>query len=793
MKNARSIEQLLDRNVPTFPMSDIQQMVKEHFALEGRFSEIESERDQSFIITTANKEKFVVKISNRNDDYGTIDFQTQALLHIEQRNPSVPVPRIIHTQTGELCIVVKGKGSDEHIVRVLSFLPGNEVGDDLEFNTSAMRRSVGSELAKLGLALRSYFHPHSAHVHPWDNMKFMVYREHIHHIPDKKARHQLEQIFDYVNEHCMDKYKNLRHQVIHQDAHNYNVLVENERPNEVSGFIDFGDMVYAPLIMDVAVSAHGMITLENDDVVGQMCDVIASFDSVVELEEQEIDLLYDAILIRIGISIVTTAWRSVMRPAEPAHIDNIEDYWGLLDNLVTLGREQITQWFREACRFPTYSPVVGEQSELDQENEQQLLAKRNRLLGDNLWHFFKNPLHIERGRGPWLYGADGKAYLDLYNNVPQVGHCHPHVAKAIGRQAKVLNTNTRYLYKIILDYAERLTNLLPDQLDACIFFNSGSEANDVAWQIAKFITGHSGAIVIEDAYHGISDAIIQLSPEEQETETPPHVATLTAPCSYRGPHAGKENMAELYAADADEAIQQLENSGHRTACFMVDSAFCSSGVIDPPNGYLKLVGEKVRAAGGLVIADEVQSGFGRVGQWWGFEAHGLKADIVTMGKPVGNGFPLGIVVTSKKLLDSFTEQTGLFSTFGGNPVSCAAGMAVMDVIENENLIDNANSTGDYLRDRLRELAETQPSIGDVRGRGMLAAVEFVKDRETKVPAADETKELVELMRDQGVLIGRSGPSGNSLKLRPGLVFQPEHVDFFISALDKCLSQLRVAT
>ncbi|MCP5096247.1 MAG: phosphotransferase, partial [Chloroflexi bacterium] len=169
---------------------------------------------------------------------------------------------------------------------------------------------------------------------------------------------------------------------IHQDAHSYNVLVENERPNEVSGFIDFGDMVYAPLIMDVAVSAHGMITLENDDVVGQMCDVIASFDSVVELEEQEIDLLYDAILIRIGISIVTTAWRSVMRPAEPAHIDNIEDYWDLLDNLVTLGREQITQWFREACRFPAYSPVVGEQSELDQENEQQLLAKRNRLLGD---------------------------------------------------------------------------------------------------------------------------------------------------------------------------------------------------------------------------------------------------------------------------------------------------------------------------------------------------------------------------------------------------------------------------
>jgi len=221
---------------------------------------------------------------------------------------------------------------------------------------------------------------------------------------------------------------------------------------------------------------------------------------------------------------------------------------------------------------------------------------------------------------------------------------------------------------------------------------------------------------------------------------------------------------------------------------MIDSAYCSSGVIDVPEGYLALVEQKVRAAGGLIVADEVQAGFGRLGQMWGHEARGMKADIVTMGKPVGNGHPLGVLVTSGAILNRFIEETAMFSTFGGNPVSCAAGMAVLDVIEDEGLIDNANRTGDYLRDQLRKLAETQPLIGDVRGQGMLTAVEFVTDRRSKAPASKQTAKLLELMREQGVLIGCSGPLRNSLKLRPSLVFQPEHVDIFIAALDKCLSQ-----
>ena len=267
------------------------------------------------------------------------------------------------------------------------------------------------------------------------------------------------------------------------------------------------------------------------------------------------------------------------------------------------------------------------------------------------------------------------------------------------------------------------------------------------------------------------------------------MAYLGVPCPYRGPHAGKPDMAELYAQDADKAIAQLDQRGFKPSYFMVDTAYCSSGVVDVPEGYLAKVEAKVRAAGGLIIADEVQAGFGRLGQMWGHEAHGMKADMITMGKPVGNGHPLGVLMLNKKVLAQFMQTTELFSTFGGNAVSCAAGMAVLDVIENENLIANANSTGDYLRAQLRKLAETQPLIGDVRGRGMLASVEFVTDRISKAPATEQTGQLLELMREQQVLIGSSGPLKNSLKLRPSLVFQPEHVDIFIAALDNCLSQL----
>ncbi len=411
-------------------------------------------------------------------------------------------------------------------------------------------------------------------------------------------------------------------------------------------------------------------------------------------------------------------------------------------------------------------------------------------MGRNTKHFYNRPLHFEYAEGVYLHGVDGERYLDCYNNVPQVGHCNPHVVRAISTQAATLNTNTRYLYSSVVEYAERLTDKLAPHLDSCIFVNSGSEANDIAWQIAKSATGNSGGLLIEDAYHGITEAMRAFSPSNTGIKPPPHLEGLLVPDTYRGKYiAGTTDIAKRYAEDVDRAVEALAARGHGVAAFFIDSALCSSGVPDVPPGYGPEVEQRVHKAGGLMICDEVQSGFGRMGQWWGHEFRGIRADIVTMGKPVGNGHPLGVVVTTRELLEQFNEQTGLFSTFGGNTVACAAGNAVLDVIERDNLIESGREVGDYLRSLLRGLMDRHELIGDVRGHGMLAGVELVTDRDKRLPATQEANQLLELMRQRHVLVGTDGRDGNVLKLRPPLVFHRRHAEKFTAALDDALRDL----
>ncbi|MCB0020121.1 MAG: aminotransferase class III-fold pyridoxal phosphate-dependent enzyme, partial [Anaerolineales bacterium] len=403
----------------------------------------------------------------------------------------------------------------------------------------------------------------------------------------------------------------------------------------------------------------------------------------------------------------------------------------------------------------------------------------------------QTPIHVERGEGPWLIGPSGRRYLDGYNNVVSVGHCHPHVVKAVSRQLAALNTNTRYIYRNILEYAERLTATMGPNLSVCAFVNSGSEANDVAWRMAQFITGRSGGLIVEGAYHGITGTIADFSPGRSGVKLPPHMETFLSPDPYRGPYKyGEPDVAALYAADADRALAALGERGYEPAAFMVDSSFVSNGIPGVPAGYLKRVAEKAQAAGALLIADEVQAGFGRSGShMWGHQAQGITPDIVTLGKPVGNGFPLGVVITRPEILNAFMQATGLFSTFGGNPVACAAGNAVLDVIEREGLVANAGETGRIMGEGMTALMTKHPILGDVRQRGLLVGAELVRDRQTLAPAPDETVRLLDLMVENGVLVGKSGTFGNVLKIRPPLVFRPEHAAIFLEAMDRSLAAL----
>jgi 4-aminobutyrate aminotransferase-like enzyme len=423
---------------------------------------------------------------------------------------------------------------------------------------------------------------------------------------------------------------------------------------------------------------------------------------------------------------------------------------------------------------------------------QQLLARRREFMGSQLYMFYDPPLHLVRGEGVWLYDAQGRAYLDVYNNVPHVGHCHPHVVEAIARQAGRLNTNTRYLYDEVLDYAERLTATLPAGLDVAAFVNSGSEAVDLAWRMSKAHTGQRGAVVMEEAYHGWTDAVEALSPAgKPDSAMAPHVMTLMAPDAYRGRYgANIADRAARYAADADRAVDSLQAAGLQPAAFIADPGFCTNGIHEPLSGYLGRVYDRMRAAGAVCIADEVQTGFGRTGgSMWGFAMHSVTPDIVTMGKPVANGHPLGVVVTRREIMDSFMSRTSFFSTFGGNNVACAAGMAVLDVLEKEQLQASALKVGEHLKAGLRGLMKKHDLIGDVRGMGLMIGVELVTDRKALTPATKETKRVLNLMRDHGVLVGYEGRDVNIVKVRPPMPFKIEHADQTVDAMDKALRAL----
>ena len=418
-----------------------------------------------------------------------------------------------------------------------------------------------------------------------------------------------------------------------------------------------------------------------------------------------------------------------------------------------------------------------------------MLSRRAQLLGPDLSLSYQNPLHLVRGDDVWLYDSDGKAYLDAYNNVAHVGHCHPAVVAAISHQAAQLNTNTRYLHETILDLSEYLTGKLPEDLDVCFFVNSGSEANDIAWQMAKAFNGNTGALVLDKAYHGISEATFAMSPSEYDpTKRPDHIETLESPDSYRGRLRGSDPAVGLgYAESCDAAITALSQRGHKPAALIIDSGTSSSGILDLPDGYLPLIRQKVKAAGGLYIADEVQVGLGRTGShFWGFEALRVHPDIVTIGKPVGNGHPIGIVVTSREILTRFNADIPFFSTFGGNPVSAAAGLEVLKIIDRQNLQQNALETSIYLKKGIVDLAERESLIGDVRGSGLFLALELVSDRGARMPATELAARVVESLPERWVLTGCIGPDSNILKLRSPMTLSRNNAEYFLSALKDSL-------
>ncbi len=436
-----------------------------------------------------------------------------------------------------------------------------------------------------------------------------------------------------------------------------------------------------------------------------------------------------------------------------------------------------------AERFPAPEPP-----------KEATLAARRALLGRNLSISYREPLKIVRGWRQYLYDDTGRAFLDVYNNVPLVGHSHPRVVRAAQAQLALLNTNTRYLHDQIVRYAERLAARMPAPLGVCFFLNSASEANELALRLARAHTGQRDMIVLDAAYHGHTSGLIDISPYKfggpGGMGKPAWVHVAPIPDDYRGAYRrGDAAAGRKYAAHVAEIVARLRAEGCGLAGYIAETLPSVGGQIVFPAGYLAEVYRHVRAAGGVCIADEVQVGFGRLGtHFWGFETQGVVPDIVVLGKPIGNGFPLAAVVTTPAIAASFDNGMEFFSTFGGNPVACAAGLAVLDVLEEEQLQANARHVGEYLLGGLRALAANHAVAGDARGMGLFLGVELVRDRATLEPAADVASYVVNRLRERGILAGTDGPFHNVIKIRPPLVFAQPDADALLAALDDILAE-----
>lgn len=768
---------------PDVPLADVAAAVAQRHGLSGVFRPLYGERDQGFRLDAQDGRRLLVKVMNDAEPDAVVAAQVAALSHLERQAPAITVPRVIPDLDGAaITRFTDGAGVRRRMV-ALTWIDGVVLEETPV--TRPLAESLGLAVAHLGRGLRGFWHEGLRH-RPllWDVREIGRIAPLIDRISGGEARALVERVVRRFTGETAPRLEALRLQAIHNDAGAHNVVVSPDG-GAVAGVIDFGDMVQASLAQDLSTTLSDTLMGTPGALGDLLAPMVEAYGRVTPLEADEIAVLHPLTAARAAITAIVTAWR---RTEDPGADDYMAPYEHaavtFIDAVETLGAGRFT---RLAEGKPAVPPAP---SDTQDASVPALLARRERLMGKGLPLFYSPPLHIVEGAGVWLTAADGRCYLDCYNNVPHIGHCHPHVVEAVRRQAGRLATNTRYLFDEVLDYAERLIATLPPGDWRCLFVNSGSEANDLAWRMAKAHTGHSGGLAMEFAYHGISEATDAFSPSADIVEIDrPHMRYLPPPDTYRGRYRDSDaDAVALCVAAAQARIDDLQASGLGVAGFILDSCFLTNGVLTPPPAYVQGVVAAVRTAGGLFIADEVQSGFGRMGgEMWGHRVHGVEADIVTLGKPAGNGFPLGVTIARAPIVEALLRRTAFFSTFGGNNVACAAGLAVLDVIQREDLPARAAVTGLHLKARLEDLKERHAIVGDVRGRGLVLGVDLVKDRASREPYPQIVPRLLNAMRDEGVLIGSEGVHGNILKLRPPLVLSREEADLVAGALGRCLA------
>jgi 4-aminobutyrate aminotransferase-like enzyme/Ser/Thr protein kinase RdoA (MazF antagonist) len=776
-------------------------LAQEIYGLPAAARSLPGEYDDNFYLLTADSREFVLKVMHPVREDAFVDMQCGVLTHLAARAPQLALPRVIPSATGQSFTRMAWESDMSRLVWMLSFLPGATLAET-QPHAPELLRSLGRLLGELDLTLLDFAHPATQRFLKWDLSRSNWARDYLGHIPSTERRALAKKFLNLFEEEAVPLFPHLRRSVIHGDANDHNALVDLQTGRVVS-VIDFGDMHEGFRVAEPAVAAAYAI-LGEQNILAAAGAVLSGYHEVCPLKEEEIAAFFALMAARLAVSVVNSAHRKYLVKDDPYVTVSEAAAWGALEQLAQISNESAREYFHEAAKkvasfvFSNSSPMPNPKTASPRSFE-QTLAARKRLLGGNLSLSYENPLKIVRGYMQHLYDEEGRAYLDIYNNVPLVGHSHPRVVRAIQEQMAILNTNTRYLHENILRYAERLTALLPDPLRVCYFVNSGSEANELALRLARTHTGREDIIVLENAYHGHTSTLIDISPYKFDgpggrgRKPWVHVAPLAD--DYRGIYRrGDMDLGKKYAAHVGEILELCKKQGRPVAAYIAETLPSVGGQIVFPPQYLAEVYRYVRAAGAVCIADEVQVGFGRLGtHFWGFQMQRVIPDIAVFGKPIGNAFPLAAVVTTREIAASFANGMEFFSTFGGNPVACAAGLAVLDVLDDEKLQQNATTVGSQWISDLCKLQEKFPLIGDVRGSGLFLGIDLVADRESRAPATKQASYIVNRLREDGILAGTDGPHHNVIKLRPPLCFTTENANHFTATFAKILSEIAASS
>ena len=774
----------------TLKFSDnaINQLLAQQYQLSGKLKGLPGYCDQNLLLTTADNKLYIVKIANSAESKLELVMQNAAMSHLTEKQCAVP--HAITNQQGESITSITNSQQESFCLRVLTFLPGQFYADanSLSHNP-ALWSDLGQFIANIDLALADFQHAGAYRYLDWDLAQGYRICMSKKHLLNKQQTSIVEKFLSIYQTQTMPVLSQLPQGIIHNDANDYNLLVDNiGAPTKITGLIDFGDMVHSHIINELAITcAYALMGQKSaqEDILSAFKAIVAGYHKVRPLQNVELEVLYSLVCLRLCTTICNSALAIKEQPDNEYLLVSVQPAWQLLKALSLLSPYPVLCQLRQACQLPIDSGKASK----------DIINYRKKHLGRTLSLSYQEPLKMVRGQGAYLFNEQGIPYLDMVNNVCHVGHCHPKVVAAAQDQMAKLNTNTRYLHDNIINYADKLLATMPEELSVCMLVNSGSEANELAFRLARCYSKGTELLVVDGAYHGNTNACIEASPYKFDGPggegAQPYVHKVTLPDPYRGEFLGNSpETANAYANSVKDTLAQLESVGKKPSAFICESLQGVAGQIIMPDGYLANVYQHVRAAGAVCIADEVQVGFGRVGShMWAFQTQAVVPDIVTLGKPIGNGHPMAAVITTQAIADAFVTGMEYFNTFGGNPVSCAIGIAVLDVIEQEQLQAHALITGQYFQEKLFELQQQFHLIGDVRGKGLFIGVELVEDRVSKQPATDKTSWLVEFFKQHHILLSTEGPFYNILKIKPPLAFNQTDVDKFIKVLTLGLTEL----